>query len=693
MAGEARVGTIVIGMRAGVGGLSKDLGQARGELAGFEGSFQGSLGKLAAMGGGAYALEKLAGAASDAVAVAADLETRFVGLAKATDLGDGAFGTLKDQLRTLSVELRGVPVEDLIGIATTGAKMGVAADELVPFTEGVAKLSTAMDDVPAEQIAEQIGKINAVFEMGTRGTMQLGSAIDRLADSGISSASGIMEVAQAVSGTARISKIGAADTLALSAALLDTGTDAGLAATTLQRLMLGMSSVKSQAGFADALGLSVDQLKQRLGTDATGVLYDFLAALKAMDAETQQTAIGSILGRDAPQAIGEIQKLALQVDSARKYAGLAREEFGSLNQISQSYGKTAETLAARQDQFNNRIKLLQEEAGLAFAPLKEGALEFAIDVIPTVTGVIDGISTGFQTAQATVTWFVWGSVKGFAAMAHGLESLLNLIPGVNVDLTDTLDTMEASLRTDFEDQWRGGALAIGQAADAAKKLDAAAGGTTKIVTAADAARASLLGAAEATQKLNDSVADLTADLKTQIATFGMSSTEADLYKLAQQGATEAQLADARALGGQLEALTKADEAKKQMQDDAKSLIDATRTPFEKFQAQVADVRKLLDAGLIDQTTFARATTQAQGELGTNPTQGAAALEAGSQEARSAVLAFQRRGSSGRDPVEEVKQNTGQQVQQQMRTNELLGTMISRIGSGAGQAVSDVFSAA
>jgi hypothetical protein len=56
----------------------------------------------------------------------------------------------------------------------------------------------------------------------SRRPLQLGSAFDKLADSGVSSASGILNVVQRISGTAVASKISAQEASALAAALLDT---------------------------------------------------------------------------------------------------------------------------------------------------------------------------------------------------------------------------------------------------------------------------------------------------------------------------------------------------------------------------------------------------------------------------------------------------------------------------------------
>ena len=79
------------------------------------------------------------------------------------------------------------------------------------YAEGVAKLSTAVEDMPAGDIVDQVGGAAVVFKLGADGVFKLGSAFDKLADSGLSSFSGIANVVSRISGAAVASKISAAE--------------------------------------------------------------------------------------------------------------------------------------------------------------------------------------------------------------------------------------------------------------------------------------------------------------------------------------------------------------------------------------------------------------------------------------------------------------------------------------------------
>jgi hypothetical protein len=132
------------------------------------------------------------------------------------------------------------------------------------------------------------------------------------------------------------------------------------------------------------------------------------------------------------------------------------------------------------------------------------------------------------------------------------------------------------------------------------------------------------------------VKDFETSMTSQIATFGKSSHEAELYKLGLAGATEAQLANGHSLVKQLEGL-----------NDAKAAFDATRTPAEKYAKELAKLNDLKMRGLIDDTTFSRAKGLAdKGLEGDSATKRVGALEQGSTGAYSAILDYQ--GANSKD---------------------------------------------
>ena len=122
-------------------------------------------------------------------------------------------------------------------------------------------------------------------------------------------------------------------------------------------------------------------------------------------------------------------------------------------------------------------------------------------------------------------------------------------------------------------------------------------------------------------------------LKEQIATFGMTSDEIELYKLGLAGATEGQLVNVKKMQAELRKLS--EEA--QLKDAAKNLVESLKTPEQKADELIGSYQKMLDAGLITMETFDKAVAKAKEGLGEDITMkfnvtGVEAVEAGSAEA-------------------------------------------------------------
>jgi TP901 family phage tail tape measure protein len=349
----------------------------------------------------------LAAGTAYAVNEAVKLETRMAALAKASDLEGDALADLKSELLKLSTTMAGIRVDDLLDIATAGAKLGIAAKDLPAYAEGVAMVASAMDDIPAGVIADEIGKLNSVFKLGIQGTKQFGSAIDKLADSGVSSAKDILDITQRISGTAVAARITAQESTALAAALLDTGTNAEAGATALQKLIMSLNSpdLKERKNFARLLGMDMKTFAETVDKKPIVAIKKFLTAVKGMNALGQQTAIASI-GIDNIHGIGEIQKLAQQVDTLDKYVGLANSEFRTLDQLTKSYNASAQTAGAQLSALWNHVQILADKVGGLLLPALKRLVSESSQAIGGFEGFLKDNEATFAAWGASIEWAI-----------------------------------------------------------------------------------------------------------------------------------------------------------------------------------------------------------------------------------------------------------------------------------------------
>ena len=106
--------------------------------------------------------------------------------------------------------------------------------------------------------------------------------------------------------------------------------------------------------------------------------------------------------------------------------------------------------------------------------------------------------------------------------------------------------------------------------------------------------------------LNTDVENLTNSLADQVSTLGMTSTEAAIFALELRGATDAQLAAARAAGAALDAWQEEQDAMRRATD----IINEFRTPLDSYLMRIGELNDLLGQGLLDQGTFDRAMQNA-----------------------------------------------------------------------------------
>jgi hypothetical protein len=211
------------------------------------------------------------------------------------------------------------------------------------------------------------------------------------------------------------------------------------------------------------------------------------------------------------------------------------------------------------------------------------------------------------------------------------------------------------------------------------------------------------------QELAEKAGELEEKLRAGISSFGAGSDALERFKLAQQGATPAMLANIDALiqekkaleeitgwatgagnifddyairldalnnafvdgtinaDGFKAALIKLQESlQKSIGDKAASVFEQTRTPLEKFHNKIGELQGLLETGAIDWDTYQRAVAQASQELialrknaeQRNP----AAIQAGTQEAFKTII--QNDKATTRDPAADLQDAIRQQIEWQ-----------------------------
>lgn len=135
------------------------------------------------------------------------------------------------------------------------------------------------------------------------------------------------------------------------------------------------------------------------------------------------------------------------------------------------------------------------------------------------------------------------------------------------------------------------------------------------------------------KKLTDDVKKMTNALKDQAETFGMTGNAARFYRLQQRGATEEQLAEARALDKHLVRLKEQQKLEEEQQQLVENAKRHSLTGRERMKNKLDELLPLFEKGMIDLDTLSRNVLEGGQHRSTNRL---TAIEGGSAEGFAAL---------------------------------------------------------
>ncbi len=311
------------------------------------------------------------------IKLAGDFQAQLINIKKLA--GDGAdMPTLEKAFLNMGPSL-GQTAEDLAKIGAAGAALGITATkDMLGFTEGVSMMSVALD-MSAEQAGDQGAKMLNAFKLPIDQIQNLGSAINTMADSTAASSRDIIEASFRAASSVHALGGTASQVAALTASLVEVGLPAEIAGTSLRRMF--DQSVGAPKKLAQAMGISVDVLQQRMGKDAVGTLMSFMKQLSLIpNAAIRVGTAAKVFGEDGAKAANalsqNVEKVTLYMDQA---AASFKDGTGMLKEFkSQSQG------------FNFSINALKSAFGSLFTTL-------GMALLPILTPIMKGITSMIQT--------------------------------------------------------------------------------------------------------------------------------------------------------------------------------------------------------------------------------------------------------------------------------------------------------
>lgn len=348
---------------------------------------------------GAGATTAAAGAAMGAPVVAAvrsyaSMEDAMKGVAKQVnglrdDNGNRTkqFYEMQDAIKAASEQL---PMEngaiDYAALVEGGARMGVTNQDdpfedqkrdLLAFASTAAKAATAFE-LPADELAEGLGKIAQLYKVPTRNIEQLGDALNYLDDNAMSKGGDIINVLQRMGGVA--DRLDFRKAAALGSTFLSLGAAPEIAASASNAMVreLSIATMQSKRFFEgmNLLKLNPEEIEKQMTTDAMGTIQRVLEKVNNLPQDKRLSAMTMIFGKefgdDAAKLANNLPELQRQL---RLTAG------------SDANGSMQKESDINKDSLSAQWLLVKTGAQNAFSSLGETLRQPLMDIMSMVKGV------------------------------------------------------------------------------------------------------------------------------------------------------------------------------------------------------------------------------------------------------------------------------------------------------------------
>jgi TP901 family phage tail tape measure protein len=324
----------------------------------------------------------VAAAASTAfvpVIQAAAFEKAMLGVAKqvegARDENGKLTATYFDMAKQVQLLGREIPLatNELADMVAAGARMGIAKDQLIDFTKTSAMMASAFE-LPAGELAMQMGKIADLFKIPITNISELADAINYLDDETKSTAPGLIDFLTRTGGVAGSIKITGKEMAALGSTLLSLGERSETAGTAVNAMVQKFAAAdKGTKKFKQAMseiGLSTAAVQKGMQVDAQGTMLKVLDAVGKMPAEKRLGILVDLVGLEHSDTLA---KLAGNVEEYRRQIDLANSQ-KAMGSMSREFQAQLATTSAQWEITKNVVGEVAVNIGSVLLPAVNSAL-------------------------------------------------------------------------------------------------------------------------------------------------------------------------------------------------------------------------------------------------------------------------------------------------------------------------------
>lgn len=464
------------GVKANMEALGKSVNSTKKTLADFNDgmSFTGKNmvkvgATLTAVVGGAFAV---------CTKNAIEFESAWTGVLKTVNGSPTQLEGIKQGLIDLSNRMPKTASE-LAGIAEIAGQLGIETDNIVNFTETMAKLADTTNIV-GEEGALQLAKFMNVMGTSQSDVDRLGSSIVALGNNFSTTEADILNMASRLSDLGILFGFNETQVLAWSTAMSSAGIEAEMGGTAMKKMVTEIERATLSGGdslnqFAKIAGTTAEEYKKAFGEDSSKATLMFLQGLNKIQKEG-----GSVSQVLDEMDIKEVRlretiiKLASTHEDVAKALGMSSEAWkqnGALNDEAKlRYETTESALKIMRNQINNATldignallpiirDLVEWVAKIAngFANLNPNLKEFIVKagLITLGIGTVLAVGGTFLMFIAGVTTALT-ALGGVAGITAGIIAFLTSPITLVIVAIGLLIASVALLKKAWDNNWNG----------------------------------------------------------------------------------------------------------------------------------------------------------------------------------------------------------------------------------------------
>ncbi|EML1555265.1 TPA: phage tail tape measure protein [Enterobacter hormaechei] len=339
------------------------------------------------------------------------------------------FYDMQDAIKAASEQL---PMEngaiDYAALVEGGARMGVTKQDdpyedqkrdLLAFASTAAKAATAFE-LPADELAESLGKVAQLYKVPTRNIEQLGDALNYLDDNAMSKGADIIDVLQRMGGVA--DRLDYRKAAALGSTLLTLGAAPEVAATAANAMVRKLSAATVQGkSFQEGVGilkLDPEKLEKQMTKDAMGTIQSVLEKVNSLPKDKRlgvmSLVFGNEFGDDAAKLANNLTELKRQL---------------SLTAGDEANGSMQKESDINKDSLSAQWLLVKTGAQNAFSSLGETLRQPLMDIMDSVKSVT-GALRGWIEANPQLAGTLMKVAAATAAITVALGMLVVAVAAV-----------------------------------------------------------------------------------------------------------------------------------------------------------------------------------------------------------------------------------------------------------------------